>query len=473
MATAAQIEANRQNAQKSTGPRTGDGKKQSRRNALNHGCRATRLVMPHEDPSDFEIECHGWKLSIRPRNPTEEFLIERIVSLGVQARRIERAQTARLTRRMHHGLFEEDALKDERVVELGQKLFRGVSGPRAPAADRDADRPGPDPDLTMCRISDYSVDEDQPMRLILGLKASLPGCEWLLEQWAGLRDLLERGVPWLASDKLKAARLLGRHPLDARDEADVARVYLACHVLYKSGGSPFQEIVDDLPADEAPVYEFALQTRLYDKLMPKDPAAALRMLRQIIDAAVDAIEDRASVLRELDEVDVQTAGARFSWDDTHEGERLRRYELTCERAWHRTFDLLMRVRRDGTDLEFATIMSLRRSVPVAVAEPVAPLAPPVAEVRTPPAEPVKTPDPPAESSSPREKLPNEPNSHVHASSRARRDEPQSVRIDAPQSDRQGVLVGKSGAKRVPHTLLGLETKQQSPLLNLPPNFGEH
>jgi hypothetical protein len=48
----------------------------------------------------------------------------------------------------------------------------------------------------------------------------------MLDQWADLRALLERGVPWLAPDKLKAVRLLGRHPIDAIDNADVARVYI-------------------------------------------------------------------------------------------------------------------------------------------------------------------------------------------------------------------------------------------------------
>ena len=41
MATAAQIEANRRNSQKSCGPRTQAGKDKSRFNALDHGCAGT------------------------------------------------------------------------------------------------------------------------------------------------------------------------------------------------------------------------------------------------------------------------------------------------------------------------------------------------------------------------------------------------------------------------------------------------
>ena len=95
-------------------------------------------------------------------------------------------------------------------------------------------------------------DEDHPMRLVHRLQTTGAGCEWLLDRWAELRDLLEQGMPWLAPDKLKAVRLLGRHPIDALDSRDVARMYLASHVLLNEEGEPFQEILNELSPDEAP-----------------------------------------------------------------------------------------------------------------------------------------------------------------------------------------------------------------------------
>ena len=82
MATAAQIEANRRNSQKSCGLRTRAGKDKSRFNALDHGCRANILVLPTEEFGDYENQCDAWKLSFKPHNPAEEVLIEGIVSLG-------------------------------------------------------------------------------------------------------------------------------------------------------------------------------------------------------------------------------------------------------------------------------------------------------------------------------------------------------------------------------------------------------
>jgi hypothetical protein len=469
MATAAQMEANRRNARKSTGPRTQEGKNQSRCNSLDHGCRADLLVMPHEDPGEFDAQLDGWKLSIRPRNPSEEFLVERIVSLRLQAKRIDRAHTARLNKRMYHGYYEECDKQDEKAIELGQKLFRDACGPRTLHLEREQDEVGQDAEKR--RLSDYSVDEDHPVRLVHGLQSTGAGCEWLLERWAALRDLLERGVPWLAPDKLKAVRLLGRQPIDAYDSPVVAQVYLACHVLLNQGGQPFQEILNELAPDERPIYERYLSQRGYESRAPRDAAAARQVLLAIVEKATVELEDKAGVFRELADFDASTAGARLSWDDTPEGERLRRYELTCKRAWQRAFDLLMTIRRTGEELDFATIASVGRSVPTNDTSAIDTPEPFVANVVAPPSETNDEPDPPSEANSDGEKLPNEANSNIHVNSNGRSDGHKELRIDGPQSNRKVGGGAMAGKREVHSSLQQLEAGGHSPLLNLPPQFG--
>jgi hypothetical protein len=54
MSTEKQIAANRQNAQRSTGPRTAVGKAKVSVNALKHGLTAAQLILPNENAEDFE-----------------------------------------------------------------------------------------------------------------------------------------------------------------------------------------------------------------------------------------------------------------------------------------------------------------------------------------------------------------------------------------------------------------------------------
>jgi hypothetical protein len=469
MATAAQIEANRRNSKKSTGPRTEEGKNRSRLNALDHGCRANIMVLPTEVFGDYEKELQAWRLSFKPRNPSEEFLIDGIVSVRSQIKWIDRAQTARLTKRMYHGVSEEDNKVDEQVIELGQKLFRGACGPQVLHLQ---DRMGaPVGDGEVHRISDYGVAEDQPMCLVQRLKATGAGCQWLLDRWAELRELLEKGLPWLAPDKLKAIRLLGRHPIDAFDSRDLAGIYLASHVLLNEGGNPFQEVLNELSLEEGPRYEQYLQMRGYDALAPKDAAAARRMLRDIVDRVTEELEDKASVYRELDEINLQTAGHRLSWDDTPEGERLRRYELTCKRHWFRMFDLLLTIRKTGAELDIATIASLDRSVPTVTMGEIDQSAPTVADVITPPAEAVAYPEPPNEANLARQNAPNEANSHVQAPSQERRNGHKEHRIDTPHFDRKPGGIGVAGKAKGHPVLDRVLGGQNSNLMNLAPIFG--
>ena len=54
MTSLKQIEANRRNALKSTGPRTETGKQRSRRNATRHGLTAETVIEPLENPEDYK-----------------------------------------------------------------------------------------------------------------------------------------------------------------------------------------------------------------------------------------------------------------------------------------------------------------------------------------------------------------------------------------------------------------------------------
>ncbi len=458
MATAAQIDANRKNATRSTGPRTELGKCRSRLNALDHGCRANILVLPTEDPALCADRSDAWRLSLKPRNPAEEYMVERMASLAWKGERIDRAQMAQLTKRVHHAGVDAADTEQTQVNALGKRLLRD------PHANAEMDNSVTDDNTRTA--AEFRIDADDPMHLILRLQTTVGGCQWMLDQWENLRTVLERDLPWVASDQLKAVRLLGHNPVDVRDNIDVARMYLASHVLLNQGGEPFQDIMNELLPAEASRYRQSLQMRQYDVLAPKDAAAARLALLQIVDLATEQLQMKLEVLSQIAELDAASAADRASWDDSVEGERLRRYEITCSRAWLRLFELLVKTRRAGEELDFATIASIDRIAPVRNMGAIERPTPDVATVITIPAEPVENPVLPIEANPVRENLPNEPKSDVQTASSTRRDGHKELRIDTPHRDGKVGGFGITRKEKMHPALHRLLTGRESTLLDL-------
>ncbi len=92
MATEAQISANRQNAEKSTGPRTPEGKAAVSQNAVKHGLFADGTVVNGENQADFDLYRDAMVGEMWPVGVMETMLAERIVSLSWRLRRAERMQ---------------------------------------------------------------------------------------------------------------------------------------------------------------------------------------------------------------------------------------------------------------------------------------------------------------------------------------------------------------------------------------------
>jgi hypothetical protein len=92
MASTAQILANRKNAQKSTGPRTEEGKAVAAQNAVKHGLLARGDVIKTEDQGEFDRMREKVLGELDPVGPVETPLAERIVSLMWRLKRAQRLQ---------------------------------------------------------------------------------------------------------------------------------------------------------------------------------------------------------------------------------------------------------------------------------------------------------------------------------------------------------------------------------------------
>jgi len=87
-----QILANRRNAQKSTGPRTPQGKAAVSQNAVKHGLLARQDVISLESQADFDLYREQMLSELAPASPMESMLAERIVTLSWRLKRVCRIQ---------------------------------------------------------------------------------------------------------------------------------------------------------------------------------------------------------------------------------------------------------------------------------------------------------------------------------------------------------------------------------------------
>ncbi|HET7101178.1 MAG TPA: hypothetical protein VFJ52_08520 [Terriglobia bacterium] len=96
--TPRQLESNRRNAKKSTGPRTETGKRRVALNALKYGRYTGRhtleqsMLLLGEDPHEFQAFRDSLMASRRPADAVERMLVEDVAMLAWKKRRLNRAQ---------------------------------------------------------------------------------------------------------------------------------------------------------------------------------------------------------------------------------------------------------------------------------------------------------------------------------------------------------------------------------------------
>ena len=170
-----------------------------------------------------------------------------------------------------------------------------------------------------------------------------PGC------WAELCSLLDQGIAWQSPDKLKAIRLLGRQPIDALDESQVRLIFIACHMIDPSGGDLFHEIWRELKHSESDIAKQRLKSRPMDALRPNSVDLARDALYNIVDQAVGRLKRIADAYRTRDEANAKLTADLLGFDDSAEGERIRRYETSCSRTLIRTLDAFDKRHRAAGD----------------------------------------------------------------------------------------------------------------------------
>jgi hypothetical protein len=387
MVTEAKLAANRRNAQKSTGPRTEEGKKRSRYNALDHGCRADILIMQTEDPQALQDRKNSWSDCLLPRDDVEQGYVDDAVEYKWIQDRARRAQAARLSRNINNAGVEESLREQDKVLAMGQVLFWDNRAPLALFPHLDAMDTMEPSNVRRISGSDILEEPEDPERLVLRLQATASGCRWMLDQWSSLRSILVEGQNWQSPDKLKAVRLLGRQPLEAADNREVLMLFVACQAMEGRADKFIPEIYYELQKYEREPYAERLDGRGIEELRPKDTAAGRQALLDIVDRAMGQITVKAEAHHRRADVDAALAADCLSFDDSPAGERLRRYELASGRGMARSMDLLIKHRRSDVSSPLSVVSGPLSVVRVEAIEQASPLSEPTSAWSNAPNEP--------------------------------------------------------------------------------------
>ena len=244
-ASAARIEANRRNAQHSTGPKTEAGKAVSRANALKHGLAGAGVVRPDAEADLVARRAAAWKVTFGPEDDYEDWLVDQ---LALASARIDRC--AELDR----------AGRQELIDRAGTSW----DADRRLAAEALAKRLSREPEL-----------------VVLQLQQTAQGCACLIERWDRLLAIHDALGPWDVERRSLAYDLLGMPSLFRLDDEDLLAPARAEHARLLRLKA---EVLDEQDASERAIAlaGLALDTSAPARLLLRYEAACHRVMERSI-----------------------------------------------------------------------------------------------------------------------------------------------------------------------------------------------
>ena len=360
MATEKQIEANRRNSRRSSGPTSAAGKRRVGQNALKHGLSAKTIVLPHEDAEQYQHRRLTWKRELGPLGDLGDYLAEQLVTISWQLDRANIHERARLAHQISQVPKDKARAKTRRIDRLMVDLLH---------EQPQDNHPGPTWSYganhgTKQRTGGSRVIAD-PAVLIGKLEASLAGCRRLLAEWTGIRDEFQ---PWFEHDVVPSWGIVAREPMVrmlgyradqvegfAKLEPKLAVVVNALKFVSDLVATAFyaqqaaMDDDDDVNFDDDPL---GIDPSKAPAESPgPTPAQHKAGLRAIIDEEIT----RLSVLvaqfeAEADETDDEHEGDeqdQLAFDDSPEGDRLHRYQAHWSRSLLRTIEAIARLKKRG------------------------------------------------------------------------------------------------------------------------------
>ena len=242
----AKLDANRRNAQKSTGPRTIEGKNRSRANALTHGLCATVIA-----PEDIESIQKRSEEIFEAFKPYTDYQVWNVDRAAIITLRIERAE------RMERRVRDKICLRAELTWDDDRRLEAEVLG---------------------------GVLARKPAETVEMLRRTPHGCEWLMTRWAMLAYAADsQGGDWTPEQTALAYDLLATPLLFRIGKKPGTSIDFKGNVIEKADDSAAlaRRMVDELQERREAVRPLDDVARaLTEADLDHDTSAELRRLRR-------------------------------------------------------------------------------------------------------------------------------------------------------------------------------------------------
>jgi hypothetical protein len=294
----ARLAANRLNSQKSTGPKTLEGKAISRQNGLKHGLTGEGIVVPEGDREEIERRIEALQADMRPRSPVGVMMIARMATLSVRAERAAERETAAIAERVRNAI---DTFDEERF-DKAEALFDAL--------------------------------HENPRGNLRRLKKMPEGVDRLLDGWRELRDgLTGEGKPcWTAAHLEQATLMTGTRSENARNTRLGA--------LSRGAWGEFLALADD---EGGNLDEEARKAWARDRIVER------------IDAEISGLEAHRETLDfERIELDRLESPTRAMFDPSPDATRARRYEADADRRFFKSLNEFRQSEAESAAREEAT-----------------------------------------------------------------------------------------------------------------------
>jgi hypothetical protein len=314
----ARLNANRSNAQKSTGAKTPFGRAASLKNLnrTTHGMTAEEHCLPDEDPNLFQERLDEYTETYKPETGPERYQVLLAVRASIHLDRAERAEVAALRQQVL-------AAQDDHHEEIAAAVAKRIAA------------------ITL----EHPETPGEIVDIFTALRATPQGCRAAVAEWLRIFVQLDR-KGWLEKNQWTVGLyLLGKSPLQIFTEP-MATDWTAAYIGALGERLPDEKVGQRLQCGQPPTMSDGTFERHVERMMATlpDPAGGLARLKAVAQAEVAALIERAKLLEAVAERDRQLAIERAHFDPSKDAALRLRYTTANRRALDGALETLKKLK---------------------------------------------------------------------------------------------------------------------------------